>query len=212
MVSTERSALEKLLRSSRVLPSVRKDPSAAEEVAVLTKQVFDGYHHTDGTYELLVASVESYDNAQADSAKLGKVDLTAELAAFADTPVLSDFMGVLLGPTPDKKTLKALGTPFASKTKFEASGVQSETVLQLRPQVHFMPDIGETLARNEVMREVYITCRYAKWRDRKVRRLARVRVVSTFVFAVPTAYLIEPVVSTEQLQSAEESGRESSAE
>lgn len=189
MENAQRSALDRLLNSSKVKSSVRRNPDAPNDVLSLTEQVTSGFNHPVGSYEFLLSTVDVYDAAQADSAKSGKVDLTAELSSLVSTPVLADFINVLLGPNPDRKVLKALGTPFASKTRFERSGAQSETVLQLRPGMHYVPNIGEDVGTYEVLRELHITCRYAKWRDRKVRRLARIRIVSTFAFAVPSTWM-----------------------
>lgn len=118
------------------------------------------------------------DDAQADSVAKGRVDLPDALVALTGLPGgAGDFFHELLAPTPDRETLRRLSAPFHGSFRFEEDGKQSTATLHFEGGDSWPAALGGEWT-SERMRSITVSCRYAKWRDRRVRRLSRVQVVA----------------------------------
>lgn len=118
------------------------------------------------------------DDAQADSVAKGRVDLPEALAALTGLPGgAGDFFHELLSPAPDREKLRRLSAPFHGTVRFEEDGKQSTATLHFEGGGSWPEAIGGDWT-SERMRSITVSCRYAKWRDRRVRRLGRVQVVA----------------------------------
>lgn len=118
------------------------------------------------------------DAAQADSVATGRVDLHDALVALTALPGgAGDFFHELLSPTPDRYILRRLSAPFHGSFRFEGDGMQSTATLHFEGGDSWPEALGGDWT-SERLRSVTVNCRYAKWRDRRVRRLGRVQVVA----------------------------------
>lgn len=117
------------------------------------------------------------DAAQADSVKSGKVDLTLEFQDLCQLPGVGDFFHELTSATPNREALRALGTPFHGWTRFEKEGLQARAGVTITHRSLWPESLGGVW-EHEVARSITVFTRYAKWRDRRTRRLARVIVTA----------------------------------
>ena len=125
-----------------------------------------------------VVSRTLVDDAQADSVASGRVDLRDSLVALTGLPGgAGDFFHELLSPNPDRTLLRKLSAPFHGSIRFEESSMQSEATLHFEGGGHWPESLGGPW-QHERARSITVNCRYAKWRDRRVRRLGRVRVAA----------------------------------
>lgn len=114
------------------------------------------------------------DAAQADSVAAGRVDLNTAFHALSSLPGgAGDFFHELLSADPDPKVLKRLSAAFNGSFTFEPDGRQSTATLHFRGGEDWPEPLGGTWT-SERMRTITVNCRYAKWRDRRTRRLTRV--------------------------------------
>lgn len=114
------------------------------------------------------------DAAQADSVAMGRVDLNAAFQALCELPGgAGGFFRELLSSEPDVRVLKQLSAAFNGSFSFEADGRQSTATLHFQGDEDWPEALGGTWT-SERMRSITVNCRYAKWRDRRVRRLTRV--------------------------------------
>lgn len=132
-----------------------------------------------------VARVPVVDAAQVDSKAAGKVDLADELVGLTDLPGAGDFFHELTGAAPNRTRLRRLGYPFHGWTRFEREGVQARGGVTITQPGVWHESLGGLWLPGEAARSVEVGVRFAKWRDRRVRRLVRVMVKSHVV--VPAA-------------------------
>lgn len=119
---------------------------------------------------------ELVDNAQADTVATGRVDLHDSLAALTGLPGgAGDFFHEFLSPEPDRYLLRLLSAPFHGNVKFEDSSRQATATLYFEDG-HDWPAVLGGSWTSELLRSITVSSRYAKWRDRRVRRLCRVQV------------------------------------
>ena len=167
------------------------DPEFVAQYTAATLQFHSGQLSTRTTEDLIpkIKYVTSLvvDDAQADSIKTGRVDLSVQVEELCQHPVLAKFVQEMLSAEPDRSVLKASGTPWFSTSRFEKSGSQGSIKMVVAPTTMDTPPacLGGPWHITEVYREVEFTCRYAKWRDRRNRRLARIKVVS--IMGLPPA-------------------------
>lgn len=126
--------------------------------------------------DMVPVSYGLVDVAQADNTAAGRVDLTQELHSLCSIPVLGEFVHELTGPAPDRRRLRELGAPFDAWSRFESNGRQAAASLTVRGPTVWHGSLGGDWS-GEVCRQILLNTRYAKWRDRRSRRLCRLRVV-----------------------------------
>lgn len=120
------------------------------------------------------------DAAQADSSG-AKVDLKDECAALTSMGGgAGEFFRELLAAEPDRQKIRELGAPFNANVRFEKDGKQSTATVHFTGAQYFPDCLGGEWS-DDVVRSVTVDCRYAKWRDRRTRRLNRVRVQSQHI-------------------------------
>lgn len=118
------------------------------------------------------------DVAQADSSAAGKIDLAQPMHDLLALPGgAGDYFHELLAAAPDRALLRRVGAAFNARSRFEKEGMQSTATLYFQGGDAMPESLGGEWGP-EVMRAVTVSCRYAKWRDRRVRRLARVQVAA----------------------------------
>lgn len=117
------------------------------------------------------------DAAQADTLAQGRVDLTAEAKLLMTLPGgAGAFFTEMLSANPERKRLLGLSAPFHGSVQFETGGKQGRATLHLRGRdLPWPEELGGTWT-SELGRTLTVSCRYAKWRDRRVRRLCRIQV------------------------------------
>lgn len=119
------------------------------------------------------------DDAQADSPK--KVDLVEQVQDLTGLPGgAGEFFHEFMSGSPDRKVLRRLGAPYNARVSFEKTGAQGTAVLYFRNGFVWPESIGGEWEA-ETMRSIQVTCRYAAWRNRRARRLARVKVTKFLV-------------------------------
>lgn len=117
------------------------------------------------------------DVAQADTLEQGRVDLTAEAKTLMSMPGgAGTFFTEMLSAAPDRKRLLSLSAPFHGTVHFEAGGKQGRATLHVLGRDLLWPDELGGAWTSELGRTLTVSCRYAKWRDRRVRRLCRLQV------------------------------------
>jgi hypothetical protein len=112
----------------------------------------------------------------------GKVDLARELDAL-DEIGLDAACDALLGTAPDVDALAGIGGIAVVEQG------ESRTVVTATLSSPVWPDaLGGVPGVGEVAREVTLVAAHAKWRDRRVRRLVAVEVVSVELWPDPAPY------------------------
>ena len=109
--------------------------------------------------------------------KDGRVDLHDELAALEVLPGADSVIETLLGQDPD---LALLQDAHADRTGNET------TVTLTHRSLEWPTALGGPAGPGELHRVIVVTANHAKWRDRKVRRLARVDVSVDEVWPDPS--------------------------
>lgn len=147
-----------------------------EKWAQLQRQLDDGVKVDRNDIRTVTRTL--IDGAQADSSSAGRVDLHDPLAALTSLPGgAGDFFHELMGAAPDRKRLRSLSAPFNGAVKFEDESLQAEATLHFMRGDAWAEELGGAWG-SERMRTIVVNTRYAKWRDRRVRRLCRVRVIA----------------------------------
>lgn len=128
-----------------------------------------------------IVRVPVIDAAQVDSKAAGRVDLNDELAALTDLPGAGDFFHEVTGSSPNRARLRVLGYPFHGWSRFERDGMQGRAGVTITDPGVWRDSLGGLWLPGEVARQVEAGVRFAKWRDRRVRRLVRASVKSRVV-------------------------------
>lgn len=104
-----------------------------------------------------------------------KTDLTRELAALQMVPATAELITYLTGPDPDEEEVVELARMVGARVERDEKGVWQVDV-PLVGDITWPSELGGVKYSTEVGRFVSFTVRQAAWRDRRVRRLTRVRV------------------------------------
>jgi len=110
----------------------------------------------------------------------GRCDLVEEMRAMEAVPELRDLLQAALGSELDEAAVAAAGGTIASHD-------EHETVLYavLEGARDWPGSLGGVAGAGEVERRFEITVRRAAWRDRKVRRFAKLSIVSVQIHPDP---------------------------
>lgn len=115
--------------------------------------------------------------------KTAKVDLVGQLAALEELEGFSQLVAALTEAEPDLAVLQAMAAAWGGSVSAEP-GVVTVTV-PVEGAYAFSDALGGLAGFGEVRRILTITARQAAWRDRRVRRLARVLVEAEEIWAAP---------------------------
>jgi hypothetical protein len=116
--------------------------------------------------------------------KKDRADLGEVYEAFATVPTLADLVERLTGAEPDVAALTLMASSLGGQLSVPADGVL-EVTLRLSGRWALPDVLGGVSGPGEVSRELVLTARQAAWRDRRVRRLARVLVRSVELWPDP---------------------------
>lgn len=126
----------------------------------------------------VLVRVPLIDVRQKDSRTL-RVDLAGQFVALEHVPVLRPALD-LLDASPDWDVLARLGT-------LERDGDRSSLTLEVRSPLWPL-ELGAAPCPGELRRSVRLEASHAGWRDRRVRRLLRVRVDALQVWPDPAPF------------------------
>jgi len=109
------------------------------------------------------------------TAKAGRSDLGAVYETLTGLPLLDAITAELTSERPDDGVLRRLSAPFAGTVEQIGDGAL-EVVLYTDAAATLPAVLGGVAWPGELQRELRLLARHAAWRDRRVRRLARVSV------------------------------------
>lgn len=118
------------------------------------------------------------------TAKTGREDLTDVFTELGHLSLTAELLDAVTCPDPDPAVVHALADQLAGSADL-TDGAWHVTV-PLEGAVAWPACLGGPPGHAEVSRALVITCRHAPWRDRRVRRLARVRVHVEEMWADPS--------------------------
>jgi hypothetical protein len=108
--------------------------------------------------------------------KGSKADLVAECADLMGLPGVSDLIEECSGSDPSASTCRDLAAALGGSYKPSADGTSAACSFTLANTALLPDSLGGPLWPGEVLRHVEVDLKHAPWRDRRVRRLAAVRV------------------------------------
>jgi len=112
--------------------------------------------------------------AQTDS-RAGRTDLVSEVDALCSLPVVGPLIEELLGSAPDVDDIVARGSESNLSVTVTGTNV-AEVRFRLPARRPWPAVLGGTVSRGEYEREFTLRISWAKWRDRRNRRLVNVNV------------------------------------
>lgn len=133
-------------------------------------------------------------DAAQSTAKKDKRDLSEEFLALTDAGPLARLVIEATAADPDRALVQSMAKAIGGTAEFDvvpntATGTSATTAatltLPMAGTMWWPSALGGIAWPGEVGREAVVGLRYAAWRDRRVRRLATVRVTSTELWADP---------------------------
>lgn len=107
----------------------------------------------------------------------GRADLGDVYYALNDIPFLRPWVDAATDPVPDPERLSMEAETFNGHVSFPEDGLVA-TAVQITAGMAFPQGLGGVPNLGETHRRIELECRQAKWRDRRIRRLAKVTVRS----------------------------------
>lgn len=127
-----------------------------------------------------------------DTRKGHKNDLNDQYDALVALPGVGQFVDELLSSEPGTGPLRRLGAPFGVHLDHPQDRVTRAT-LTVDSDVAWPAVLGGMPSPGEVRRLLHIGARYAKWRDRRVRRFTDLQVVAEEIWPDPADVAPLPV-------------------
>lgn len=123
----------------------------------------------------------------------GRSDLGAEYEALREVAGVGELLEALTEPVPDPATLERLGSPLMLDLELGEGSATAHITVDARcawPVV-----LGGAGSPGEVRRRLTLCTSYAKWRDRRVRRLVQLTVETEELWPEPRLALVRERVT-----------------
>ena len=124
--------------------------------------------------------------ARQSDTKNGRVDLTSQLNALSELPLLGPLVSELTGASPSLGDMSQRFLPLI--VTIATTGDESVVLAEFPARQDFPNILGGPHSRGEVSRRFRITVNHAKWRDRRVRRLVAVEVEAIEIWPDPASF------------------------